>query len=72
MTANIRFCHSNIINCYAFKHEGVKCPEYGEKLNLPGLRGFNAGADMDGFYQVNITIIFEPVLATNPGCAGLF
>ena len=63
-TADTHFCHANIIrNCdrpFDDVHNSAeKYPDFGEKLQLLGLRAFNVGVDVNDFYPVSLTQIIN-------------
>jgi len=54
--------HHGSIHLYGHVHNnGLKHPDYGEKLNLLGPRAINVGVDVNDFYPVSINAILQKV-----------
>jgi calcineurin-like phosphoesterase family protein len=52
--------HHGSVHLYGHVHNsGIKYPEYGEKLQLLGPRAVNVGVDVNDFFPVSVTAIFE-------------
>jgi calcineurin-like phosphoesterase family protein len=54
--------HHGSVHLYGHVHNsGIKYPEYGERLKLLGPRAVNVGVDVNDFYPVSITAVFEKI-----------